>query len=144
MSSKFNSRQNLQGTPKVCKKGPTTFPVGTFDFAKYPLQAFASWHDPFSPLDGAISGQTELTPFPGLDLHFGTIEGNPNYLEIDLIWNPLTNEFGLVVQLLLGLAVLDSVQVNFAEPQPGIPFETELFLFEDPTHSRRVQCKIMS
>ena len=39
MSSKFNSRQNLQGTPKVCKKGPTTFPVGTFDFAKYPLQA---------------------------------------------------------------------------------------------------------
>jgi len=144
MSTKWNNSQNLQPTPKVCKKGPDSFPVGTFDFANYPLQAYASWVDPFSPLDAMISGQTILDPNPVLYLHFGTIEGDPNYLEIDLIWNPITEQFGLVVQLLLGLAVIDSVQVNFSEPRPGIPFETELFLFEDPAHTRRVQCKIMS
>jgi len=144
VSTKFNNQQRLQPTPAVCKKGPDSFPPGTFDFKQYPLQAYVDWRDPYSPVDAHVLGQTYLRPEPLVNLHFGTVHGDPNYVEIDLIWYPATENFGLVLQMLIAGMVIDSVSAVFTDPPPQIPFQTNMFHWRDPAFSREVYCKIMS
>lgn len=144
MSSRFNNNQLLQPTPKICHEGPEGWKYYDFAFPVYPLQAYALWTDPFSPLDASISGTTILDPFSASDLHFGTITGDPNSLEIDLIYDLLNNEFSLIIQLMHGTTTLDAVAKTWDEPLPIIPWQAGLFVWDDPTTSFYVECKIYS
>lgn len=85
-----------------------------------------------------------MDPFPASNLHFGVIGGSDNHLELDLIFNIATETFTYTIQLMQDVITLDSVSVEFTDPQPGIPFETEMFLFENPASTRIVRSRIFS
>jgi len=144
MNTRFNNNQGLQATPKICRKGPEGWKYFDFFFPDYPLQAFASWQDPFTPLDATISGTAILDPFPASDLHFGIIQGDPNHLELDLIYNAAMQSFSLVIQLMLGATILDSVSAAWSEPSPVVPWKSEYFTWKPPAKSYLVECKIYS
>ena len=144
MSSRFNKNQVLQPTPKICHKGPEGWKYYDFAFPVYPLQAYAIWTDPFTPLDASISGTTILNPLSTSNLHAGIISGDPNSIEIDLIYDLLNNEFSLVIQLMLGTTILDAVAKTWNEPPPFLPWTAGLFVWNDPATSFYVECKIYS
>lgn len=144
MSSRFNKNQALQPTPKICHKGPGGWKYYDFVFPVYPLQAYAYWTDPYTPLDASIAGQTILDPYPASNLHFGVITGDPNHLEIDLIYIPAIEEFTLTIQLMEGTTTLDSVQKIWNEPLPIIPWQTHLITWDPPYQSYYVECRIFS
>lgn len=144
MSTKFNNAQKLQKTPKVCKKPPLALPPSLESFYGYPLQAYASWTNPFSPLDGSIAGLVALKPNPPGNLHFGRIQGDPHSLEIDLSWDPNQLEFLLVLTLLLGMTVIDSRSRTFSNPTPELPFAAGMFTWTNDGTTVYADCKILS
>lgn len=144
MSTKYSGNTHLQKNFKVCKIPVANEELNRANFRDYPLQAFALWRDPFSPLDGKISGYTVLRAVPGLNLHAGRIEGTENALELDLIYNPATLRFTYIVTLLDGLLVLDDRTIVFDEPQPGLPFTAGLFSFTGGGSTAIVRSKIYS
>lgn len=144
MSTKWNNAQNLQKTPKVCKKPPVILPPSLESFFGYPLQAYASWTNPFSPLDAAIAGMVKLTPFPLTNLHFGRIQGSQHALEIDLIYDPTTQSFTLILSLLIDVEVLDSRSRTFSGPEPVHPFAAGMFTWTDDGTPVYADCKILS
>lgn len=144
MSSKFSGNTPLQKNFKVCKIPVANEELNRANFADYPLQAFASWRDPFSPLDAMISGYTVLRAIPELNLHAGRIEGTQHAIELDLICNPDTLRFTYIITLLLGNTVLEDRMLYFDEPQPQLPFSAGLFTFEETGSSATVKSKIYS
>lgn len=144
MSTKWNNAQNLQKTPKVCKKAPLALPPSLESFFGYPLQAYASWTDPFTPLDGSVAGMVVLKPFPLSKLHFGRIQGSPHSLEVDLIWDPDPMTFSLTLTLLLDMTVLDSRSRTFSHPEPVHPFAAGMFTWSDDGSNVTADCKILS
>lgn len=144
MSSKFSGNTQLQKNFKVCKIPVATPALNRAAFKDYPLQAFAMWKDPFSPLDAAISGYVTLRPLPDLNLHFGRINGTSHALELDLIFNPMTLRFTYVITLLEGITELDTRTAIFDEPQPGLPFTAGQFTFHPNGTSATITSKIYS
>lgn len=144
MSSKWNKGQSLQPPPKICRKQPEGWKYTDFLFPVYPLQAYVYWVDPHSPLDGSVAGQTTLDPFEVWEIHYGVIEGDPHRIEIDLIYTEATGWFSLVIQLYQGTFQLGSVEKHWQEPPPDIPWETRLFVWDDPASSFYVECRIFS
>lgn len=144
MSSKFGNSPVLQKTPKICKVPPEAMSTQAKSIAKYSLQAYVEWTDPGSPLEGRISGQTTLLPFQNGLLHFGTILGDPHSIECDLLYDPDTKTFTYTVQLMIGQIVLATAIGVWLDPNPTIPFKTDLMQFEDPLQDRTVRSRIFS
>ena len=144
MSSKFNKGQKTQKTPKVCKIPPIPFPPSTQEFEQYPLQAFASWKNPFSPLDTEISGYADLAADATSHIHFGTIKGDPHSLELDLIYDPVTKIFTYTVTLLEGPTVIDDRVITFADPAALLPYEAGMITWDKDGTTDTVRSKIYS
>lgn len=144
MSSKYSGNTHLQKNFKVCKIPVADESLNKANFRDYPLQAFASWKNEFSPLLGKIAGFTVLRAFPEENLHFGRIEGTHNALELDLIYNPDTLIFTYIVTLLAGSEVEDIRTVIFTAPQAALPFVAGLFSFGDSSDNTTVTSKIYS
>ncbi len=144
MSTKWNNNQRLQKTPKVCKIPTAAAALNLAAFADYPLQAFASWKNPSSPLEAFITGSAVLEPIPMSNLHFGRIQGSTHALELDLIYIPLTRIFNYTVSLMLGAAVLTVRMVQFDDEHPKLPFVAGLFTWEHDGTSDVVHSKIYS
>lgn len=144
MSSKFSGNTPLQKNFKVCKIPVASEELNRANFADYPLQAFAAWRDPFSPLDAKISGYTVLRAIPELNLHAGRIQGTQHAIELDLIYNPDTLRFTYIITLLAGNSVIEDRMLVFDEPQPQLPFSPGYFTFEAPGSSATVTSKIYS
>lgn len=144
MSTKWNNNQRLQKTPKVCKKPPDPLPLPAQAFQRYPLQAFASWKDPFSPLDALITGNVLLAAQPSINFHAGIIRGSTHSLELDLEWRPVAKEFVYRISLLLGAIVLDDRTVIFTHPIDELPFVAGMFTWEHDGSTAVVRSKIFS
>lgn len=142
MSSKFNNTKALQKPPKICAVGPEGWRWFDYVFLVYPLQAYVSWHDPFSPFDHSIAGTTILEPAPPSNLHFGAVTGGDYSVEVDLIYIPATEQFSLILQLLLSGSVIDDRSHFWTEPLPVLPWSFGLFTWHNPPSPVRVQCKI--
>lgn len=146
MSTKFNNAQNLQPTPKVCKKGPEGWKYDYFTFKDYPLQAYASWSQPITPWHFNESGQTTLNAYPAENLHAGLIGDYYHTLEVDLIWWPIPQQFQLVLNLVKQNIISNTHEWWFSEPTPSNPFEAGLFTFEYtvPLNEFYCECRIFS
>jgi len=144
MSTKFNNSKNLQPTPKICRKGPDGWKWEDYVFNVYALQAYALWHDPFTPLDASVAGVTILDAYPLQFLHFGIVTGERHTIEIDLLYYPAIEEFTLTLQLCYHGSPIDSVSKTWNEPAPVIPWHTDLIIWRNPPAPRYVECKIFS
>jgi len=144
MSTKWNNAQKLQKTPKVCKKQPPAFPPEFDEFQYHTLQAFASWSNPFSPLDGEIAGMVQLHAVPESHLHFGRILGVTHDIELDLIYDPDNETFYYTISLMAGSTVIDQRSVEFTSPTATLPFVAGLFTFDNDGTTSTVKSKIYS
>ncbi len=145
MSTKFNNAQNLQPTPKICAKGPEGWRYDAFNFHTYPLQSFVSWYQPITPWHCQISGIVHLVATPTFNVHGGVIGNYYSNLEVDLVWWPAAQNFTLTVQFFKQTVLFGAASWTFDDPQPGNPFETELFIRLRPDPSpARVECKVYS
>jgi len=143
MSTKWNNNLKLQKTPKVCKKVP---PPGWPDdqFRYFPLQAYAMWYDPQTPLEQSLSGYTSLTPYPSLDVHEGQIIGDSALLNIHLQWDPFMVQFVYTVSLYINSIFTKAVDVTFSDPTAALPFMAGLFTWQWPGNPEIIQSKVYS
>lgn len=144
MSTKWNNGQRLQKTPKVCKKPPLALPPTLETFFGYPLQAYASWSNPFSPTDASIAGMVVLKAFPLSKLHFGKIAGDPHSLEIDLLYDPDSTTFFLTLSLIKGETVVDQRFRQWQNDLPVVPFAAGLFTWNNDGTTVHADCKVLS
>ncbi len=144
MSTKWNNSQKLQKTPKVCKKGPADLPENLRRFRYYPLQAYASWFDPFGSGKHDISGFTQLSAFPSTHQHIGWIRGDQDSLELILNWTPITQTFDYHVKLYSGDILEKTRVIEFSEPVPALPWMAGLFVWHDHVTTEHVESKIYS
>jgi hypothetical protein len=144
MSSKWNTNQKLQATPKVCKKTPPQIPLPLQPFQHWPLPAYASWSDSQTPFESLLTGCTVLVPDPVSNRHFGSIVGDRGTLVLTLQYRPLTDDFEFTIALFIGGFYVQEVSVVFDEPKAGIPFETQLFTWDVPGTPQYVEGKILS
>lgn len=144
MSTKWNNALKLQKTPKVCKKVPP--PPGAPDnqFRYFPLQAYAYWSDPGTPLEQSVSGYTSLTAYPPLHMHEGQITGDRASLLLTLQWHTFTLEFLYTVSLYINSIFTKSVDVAFSDPTAELPFMAGLFTWQTPGIPEIIQSKIYS
>lgn len=144
MSTKWNNSLQMQKTPKVCKIPPDRLPKSLTQFQNYPLQAFALWSNPFSPVDGRISGNAQLAAEPASNLHFGVITGTLFSIETDLHYDPVTEIFDLTISLLQGALLLNWRTIQFIEPKAVLPFSLHMITWDHDGTSNYVQVRIMS
>ncbi len=144
MSTKWNNNLRLQKPPKVCKFVPPPPDPPTTDFPNYPLQAFADWTEPGTPLEQSIAGYTSLTPDPLHNRHYGEIGATRARLTLTLQYIPPTLQFVYTIRLYVNDVFNDSVSVTFSNPPAKIPFAAGLFTWDDPTKPKLVHSKIYS
>lgn len=144
MSTRWNNALKLQKTPKVCKKVPPPPPTAETQFKTFPLQAYAAWDDPHTPLEQKISGTCSLTPHPTAYIHQGIIAGDRAHLELSLQWNRFALEFTYTISLYIDQIFQKSVFVVFTQPSPQLPFAAGLFTWKASPTSEHVESKIFS
>jgi len=144
VNTRWNNNLRLQKTPKVCKKQPEALPPDLKTFQHYPLQAFALWSNPFSPMDARVSGNTLMAAEPLANLHFGEIKGVNFNIELDLFYDTLTEQFTITVSLLAGGGLLDQRARTFTDPKAVLPFSLAMITWDHDGTTDYVQVRIMS
>jgi len=143
-SSKFNNAQKLQKTPKVCKKPPIPLPPSEETFGKYTLQGFATWRNAIFNPQVSLGGLAAMPPTNPLGTHKGLIEADPYGLEIVLFYNSFSKDFQLTINLRDHGFGVGTAIAFFTEPQPGIPFQTQLFNLSNPAIGTTVYARVFS
>jgi len=144
MSTKWNNKQKLQKTPKVCKKVPPPPGPPTNTFHHYPLQAYGYWRDRQTPLEQEISGYTTLAAFPTFNYHEGWIRATRAALLLHLQWTPHLLQFTYTVSLYINDVFAHSHFVDFTDPTDELPFMAGMFTWETPGLPELIRSKIYS
>lgn len=143
-SSRFSGPLNTQTKPRVCRappQPPSTMPDVWFQWV---LQARAVWNEPGTPGEIIITGRTDLLPDPATTSWNGQIEGENHTVDVDLTYEPATDDYSVVLTLLSNGSVIGQRELTSIKANRFHQFDTHLLTFPNPPAGGIIEARLLA